>query len=726
MTTANRIETEPTRSHLAPLIRTSKIQSRHLERLAVVYIRQSTLHQVSHNTESQCLQYGLEQRVQQLGWPPERIEMIDEDLATSATTVEGRPGFQRLVAEVGLDHVGILVGIELSRLARSCKDWYQLLEICALFGTLIADLDGIYDPMDYNDRLLLGLKGTMNEAELHVLKQRMHQAKLNKARRGALIEGVPIGYLRRPSGEVGLDPDEQVQGVVRLIFQKFSQYRTLNGVLQFLAAHNIQIGVRLRTGPDKGDLVWRRPNRHTLSNLLHHPIYAGAYTFGRRQVDPRRKQAGRPATGRVVLPPEKWSVLIQDFFPSYISWEQYLANQEQLEANHNQAAQRGAVRQGPSILAGLIVCGRCQGRMAVRYSGSEKRLSYICDGQYTNYGGQRCQSLSGKALNRLVSQQVLEVLEPASLELSLRAAETLEQERKQLAQLFEQRLERARYEAERAARQYRLVEPENRLVARQLERDWEQKLLAEQKLQQESDRFRAQQPRTLTEKQRAEIRQLASSIPALWQAPSTTEAERKTIVRQLVEKVVVQVIGTSEQVQVQIHWAGGYRTEDSLSRPVARWEQLSQYAKLKARLQQLIQRGLSSGQIAQQLNTEGWKPPKRADQFRAPMVRALLNRLGLGTVHRAPAYCKPKLKKNEWWLPELAERLEMPSVTLQHWIYRGWVQARQVDGKQGRWAVWTDAKELKRLEQLRGFPPGYWSRKHWFKTIAEKESYEKT
>jgi DNA invertase Pin-like site-specific DNA recombinase len=719
MTTENNIETESARSELVAPILTGKVQSRHLERLAIIYIRQSTLRQVNHNTESTSLQYGLKQRVQQLGWPPERVEVIDEDLATSATTVEGRPGFQRLVAEVGMDHVGIILGLELSRLARSCKDWYQLLELCALFGSLIADLDGIYDPGEYNDRLLLGLKGTMSEAELHMLKQRMHQAKLNKARRGELVEGVPIGYMRRPSGEVVLDPDEQVQSVVRLIFEKFGDYGTINGVLQYLAAHQIQIGVRLRGGPDKGELAWRRPNRSTLSNLLHHPIYAGAYTYGRRQVDPRRKQAGRPKTGRVVMPPEQWLVLIPEFFPRYISWEHYLANQRQLEANQNRAAQRGAVRHGPSILAGLLVCGRCQRRMSVRYNGSDQHLSYVCARHYTDYGGKPCQSLSGQALNQFVSQQVLEVLEPASLELSLRAAEQIEQERQQLERLFEQRLERAHYEAARAARQYRLVEPEHRLVARQLERDWEHKLLTEKRLREEYDRFRAQQPRVLTERERSEIRQLATSIPALWHAPRTTNAERKTIVRQLVEKILVQVIGTSEQVEVHIHWVGGHHSQHVSIRPVARWEQMSQYAKLKARLEHLLRGGRTSGQIAQQLNAEGWKPPKRASLFKAPMVRHLLVRLGLCTVHRAPAECQPKLKTNEWWLPDLAERLRMPPVTLHHWIYRKWVQARQLDGSQGRWVIWADAKELGRLERLRNRPHSEWSRKHWFNPREE-------
>jgi hypothetical protein len=453
--------------------------------------------------------------------------------------------------------------------------------------------------------------------------------------------------------------------------------------------------------------------------MLHHPIYAGAYTFGRRQTDPRRKQPGRPSTGKIVMPREKWLVLIQDFFPRYISWEQYLANQQRIAANQNRAVQSGAIRKGSALLAGLVVCGRCHCRMKVRYSGTGNHLSYICTRPYSDYGQKHCQSLSGNALNEFVSQQVLRALQPAALELSLRAAQAIEQERKQLERLFEQRLERARYEAERAARQYRLAEPEHRLVTRQLEQDWEQKLQAERVLQEEHNRFRAQQPRMLQEKEREEIRKLSHSIPALWHASTTTDVERKTIVRQVIEKVVVHIVGHSEQVRIQIHWAGGHQSEHTMMRPVACWEQMSQYDKLKRWLQQLIKKGLTSTEIAEHLDRAGWRPPKGRAPVTAETVRRLLVRMGLCSVHRARAYCQPELRKNEWWVPDLAKRLRMPTVTLQSWIARGWVRARQLDGKQGRWIVWADAKELKELEQRRTCPPGGWSRKPWAK---EKEA----
>ena len=277
-----------------------KVQPWHWERLAVVYVRQSTLQQVLDHQESTRLQYGLTERAVELGWAEAQVLVIDDDLGKSGTSVAGRPGFQRLVAEVSLDRVGLILGVEMSRLARSCADWYQLLEVCALFGTLLADVDGVYDPTQFNDRLLLGLKGTMSEAELHIMQQRLRQGLLAKARRGELALVPPLGYVRRSDGTLVLDPDEQVQQVVRLIFRTFAELGTVNAVLRYLVAHQIQIGLRESTGPTRGEVVWRRPNRVTLQNLLKHPLYAGAYVYGRRRVDPRRKQAGRPETGRRV------------------------------------------------------------------------------------------------------------------------------------------------------------------------------------------------------------------------------------------------------------------------------------------------------------------------------------------------------------------------------------------------------------------------------------------
>ncbi len=524
---------------LSSLGPTSKISSWHLERLAVVYVRQSTAQQVRVHTESTRLQYGLVSRAQAYGWASERIVVIDDDLGKSGTTSVGRAGFERLVTEVSLGHVGLILGLEMSRLARSNVDWHRLLEVCALFGTLIADLDGLYDPALYNDRLLLGLKGTMSEAELHLLKQRLYQGCLSKARRGALTFALPSGYIWDADGAIQFDPDEQVQAVVRLIFAQFEELGTLGGLLRYLARHDIRLGVRVREGPGKGQLVWRRPNRATLQNLLKHPLYAGAYVYGRRQIDRRRYQSDHPQSGRVVMSRSDWHALLPDRCPAYLAWEQYERNVARLAANRNRASTLRAVRQGAALLAGLVVCGRCGNRLGVHYQHSHGRstpFTYDCVAQRNGYGEPLCQHVAGPCLDDFVTAHVLAALAPASLELSLATAEQVEQERAAVTQLWDQRRERAAYETDRVARQYQVVEPENRLVARTLERAWEEKLQAQQALEEEYHRFLQQQPRMLTAEERAAIRQLATDIPALWNASTTTNTDRKDILRQVVER----------------------------------------------------------------------------------------------------------------------------------------------------------------------------------------------
>jgi DNA invertase Pin-like site-specific DNA recombinase len=690
--------------------RHEKIQGRHLERWAVVYVRQSTLQQVRQHQESGRLQYGLKERAVQLGWSSQHVIVIDEDQGQTGTTAEGRQGFQRLVAEVGLDHVGIILGIEMSRLARCGRDWHHLLEICALFGTLLGDADGIYDPNEYNDRLVLGLKGTMSEAELHILKQRMLAGKRAKARRGELGMSVPIGYVRRPSGEVIKDPDEEAQFVTGLVFETFERCRTIDGVLRYLVQHDIRMPVRVHCGPEKGTLRWSRPNRQTLQNMLHNPIYAGAYVYGRRPTDPRRKKAGRPATGRLVATPEEWEVCLKDRLPAYITWPHYERNLRQLAANRTQAL--GVVRNGPSLLAGVLTCGRCGKRMTTHYSDNGRGLRYACTRLRTDYGGPHCQSLSGKPLDELVTALVFKALQPAALKLSLNVAEEIEAERAQLLKHWEQRLERSRYEVERAFRQYNAVEPENRLVARQLERHWEEALHAEAQVKVEYERFVSHQPLPLSAEERATIWRFSENIPALWYAPTTTASERQAIVRLLIERVTVSVQGDTEQVAVEVHWTGGHQSQATLIRPVARMEQLRDYPELLKRVAALFDEHKTPGEIARMLNEEGWRPPKRRDTFNGPMVRTLLSRQGLRRVNTQRRSEELAKRADEWRMDELAHALQMPEPTLYSWIRKGRVRARlQPHGTRSFWLIWADDAELERLRTLRNQPrPHRWSK----------------
>ncbi len=688
--------THPPARSAATEPRSEKILPWHTNRLAVVYVRQSTAQQVLDHQESTRLQYGLTRRAEALGWAPDRIVVIDDDLGKSGTSIEGRGGFQRLVSEVSLDHVGSIFGIEMSRLARSNADWHRLLDRCALFRTLIADLDGIDDPVQYNDRLLLGLKGTMSEAEVHILKQRMHQGRLSKARRGALTFALPIGYVWQSPGAVGFDPDEQVQAVVRLIFRTFDELGTRGGVLRYLAQHDIRLGVRVREGQGKGALVWRRPNRMTLQLLLKHPLYAGAYVYGRRQIDPRRYQPSRPRTGRVVCAPDEWLVLLRDRVPAYISWEQYEANQARLAANRARAETMGATRDGAALLAGLVVCGRCGYHMGVHYSGAVRRHTDQCTVRRSCYGGPLCQHLPGACLDDFVSAPVLAALEPVALDLSLAAIERMEQERADLQRLWQQRVERARYDADRAARQYYAVEPENRLVVRTLERAWEEKLAALERLEEEHHRFLRQQPRLLTAGEREAIRQLAADIPALWAAPDTTSRERKEIIRQVVDRVVVQAEGTSEQVQVRIVWVGGGQTDGVVRRSVAQLARLRGYPQLCQRVADLTRRQLSAPAIAQQLEEEGYTSARVGNRLGAAGVRTIQERLDLRG-RRVRPHSRNGLGPQEWWVSELVSQCGVARSTIHHWLQQGWLRARREEAPQRRWIIWADAAEVERL-----------------------------
>lgn len=681
-------------------LRSPKLRAWHLDRSAFVYVRQSTPQQVNDHQESTARQYALADRAITLGWTRDRITTIDDDLGKSGQSIEGRPGFQRLLAEVALDHVGLILGLEMSRLARSNRDWHQLLELCARFRVLLADAEAIYDPSDHNDRLLLGLHGMMSEAELHVLKERMYQGKLNKARRGALMGIPPIGYVRLVSGEWAIDPDEQVQAAVRLIFDQFDRESTLHGLLRYLVHHGVKIPVRPAGGPNRGELEWRRPNRATLSNLLHHPSYAGAYRFGHRPTDPRRKQPGRPTTGKLIRRPEECLVLIRDRLPAYITWDRFESNQERLEANRTRHDRPGAPRQGASLLAGLLRCGRCGQRMCVRYSGAKNRHSYNCSRTTSSYGDPLCQSLSGPVLDELIAGRVLAAVEPAALEASLAAVAGVERERAELARHWQLRRERAAHEVDRAARQYQACEPENRMVGRELERRWEESLKSQRQLEEEYERWRRTAPGRLSGDDEQAIRSLAGDLPAVWRAATTTPAERQRIAQLLIEQVKVSVDKASERVDVELHWIGGLAESHILSRPVKRYDLQASYPQLLAKLGACCGEGLSVAEIAERLNREGFRPPKRAERFNRGMVRRLLWQLDL--VRREPHGSLATLSGDEYRVGSLARRLEISRDTVRRWLKAGWLTSSR--DASGHHVIWADASELERLRELHELP----------------------
>jgi DNA invertase Pin-like site-specific DNA recombinase len=680
-----------------------RICRRHRDRLAIVYIRQSTVQQVERHQESTRLQYALVDRAFQFGWAREMIIVVDDDLGRSGATIEGRLGFQRLVAEVGLGHVGLVLGVEMSRLARSCRDWHQLLEICALFDTLIADTDGVYDPANFNDRLLLGLKGTMSEAELHILKARMLEGRRAKARRGELGKPVPMGYVRRPSGEVAFDPDEQAQETIRLIFALFQRFRTVGKVLRYLTQHDIRMPVRTRGGPSKGELEWHRANRASLHNLIGNPIYAGVYVYGLRPIDRRRQKPGRPGTGRRPPRPDEAEVFLRDRVPAYITWEQFQSNQEQIRSNRPN--QRGPIRAGTALLSGLLICGECGLRMSATYNNDGHAARYICAGMHTTYDEPFCQSLKAAPVDAQVTQLVLQALEPAAIEASLAVASDLEAERAALDRQWRQRLERAQYDVDQARRRYASVEPENRLVARTLEQDWETALSAQARLAVEYERFQRHRPQAPSPAELAMIRNLTNNLPALWKASTTTQEERQSIVRLLLERVIIKVIDKTEQVRLECHWQGGNRTTHQLIRPVARMKALSTYTGLLARAREFHQAGHDRGAIAALLNQEGWRPPKRRDTFNAPMISRLLIKAGAAEPQRRRRRTLTDRKPDEWTIRELAEVIGMPQATLYSWVQKGRLRSRLVTvGSGGAKLIMADEETIANLKAIRATP----------------------
>jgi len=685
-------EAEPT-ARRTPF-RSAKIHERHVERLAIVYVRQSSPQQVLEHRESRERQYALADYAAGLGWPHERVLLIDEDQGHSGKSAADRAGFHRLLAEVTMDHVGLVLGLEMSRLARSNKDWHHLLEVCAVFGTLLADQDGVYDPRDSNDRLLLGLKGTMSEFELVTMRNRLERGKLNKAERGELFLAVPAGYVKLPGGEVVQDPDEQVRAVLALVFDKFDELGSIYAVFHYLIRNGIRLGGRVRGGPQRGQVEWRRPSLPTLWQLLRHPIYAGAYAFGRRPLDPKRRGPGCKAAKRW-LPLEEWKVLKRDVLPAYINWERYLANLRRLGQNRLGPESVGTARRGTALLSGLIVCGTCGLRLQTSYRHVGNAF-YGCTRHLTRGTEQTCYGVKASVVDDVVGAQVLRALEPAALELSLQATQDIQKERERLAQHWQQQLQRAQYEVERTRRQYDAVEPENRLVARTLEQRWEESLRQQQQLQEDHDRFVREQPPALTAAERARVLSLAADLPALWQAPGTTPADRKEVVRCLVERVVVQVRPDSNHVGVTIHWHGGLTTEHQVVRPVRRYEQMDDFAALMSRLEELRAAGHSAAAIAEKLNEEGFSPPKRCGPFFAELVRQLLSRRGLANEKTYADQLTPQ----EWWLADLGRALGVTVSKLRDWMLRGWLHGRQTPA-QGLWIAWADRDELKRLRKLK-------------------------
>jgi DNA invertase Pin-like site-specific DNA recombinase len=551
----------------------SKLRADHLERDAWIYVRQSSLAQVRTHTASTARQYDLVQRALALGWPREHIHVVDQDQGHSGASVAGRDGFQALVAEVGLGHAGAVLSLEVSRLARSCSDWYRLLELCALAETLVIDEEGVYDPGQYNDRLLLGFKGTMSEAELHWLHQRLLGGKLEKARHGQLRMRLPTGLVYDAAGQVVLDPDEEVQAAIRLVFTLFEQRGSALAVVQHFVQHHLRCPTRAWGGSHDGELIWQ-PLRHgRVLAILHDPAFAGAYVYGRThtRTQPLPGEAPRVKGRTRQVRLEEWPIVLQEAHPGYLTWEHFRRNQQQLDDNRTfrHEERRGAVREGAALLQGIVLCGRCGRRMTVRYLEDGKTPCYVCCQVHKQDAGKTCQHLRGDDLDAAVAGAFLEAMQPAQLAVSLATLEEVEAQARQVDHQWQLRLERARYQADLAQRRFLRVEPEDRLVARSLERDWEAKLAEVGRLEREYAALPPPAALRVSAEERERIVALARDLPAVWQAPTTTPAERKQLLRFLMKDVALT--RRAATVAIGIRWQTDAVTtlEAPLRRPSA-------------------------------------------------------------------------------------------------------------------------------------------------------------
>jgi DNA invertase Pin-like site-specific DNA recombinase len=532
-----------------------KITTAHLSRLAYLYVRQSTLRQVFENTESTKRQYALRDRAAALGWPLDRIVVIDSDLGQSGASGTDREGFQRLVSEVGLGRVGIVLGLEVSRLARNSTDWHRLLELCAMSDTLILDEDGLYDPAHFNDRLLLGLKGTMSEAELHVLKARLRGGILSRARRGELKQMVPVGFVHDVQDRVILDPDVQVQASVRLFFDTFRRTGSCLAVVKEFHAKDLLFPRRLRSGAHKGELVWAELLHCRARQIIHNPRYAGAFVFGRTKH--RRLPSGKYSSRQV--PSEEW-ILIRDVHPGYVFWEEYLSNLQRVKGNSlawSTERHRGPAREGAALLQGLVICSACGERMSVRYHSHHNTEvpTYWC-GRRPMHRGEigLCQTIHGGALDAAIGDIVIEAMTPLAIEVALSVQQELASRQQEADRLRRQHVERAKYEAELAQRRFLKVDPDNRLVADALEADWNAKLRALAAAQEAYEKAAAADVGAVNDAERAELMCLATDFPRLWRDPRTQMKEKKRMLRLLIEDVTLT---KGDTVHMDIRFVGG-------------------------------------------------------------------------------------------------------------------------------------------------------------------------
>ena len=647
-----------------------KVTASHLKRDAYLYIRQSTVRQVFENQESTKRQYALRQKAVALGWDTERVVVIDNDLGQSGAQSVDRQGFQRLVGDVGMCRAGIVMGLEVSRLARNSSDWHRLLEICALTDTLILDEDGIYDPAHFNDRLLLGLKGTMSEAELHVLHARLRGGFLNKARRGELCLPLPVGLVYDVHGRTVLDPDRQVQDCLRLFFTTFQRTGSACATVRYFREQGLKFPYRGSKGFHTETLAWIDLVHSRALQTLHNPRYAGAYVFGRTRT--HKQVSGGTSHERV--PQEQWQVLLQEAHPGYISWQEYECNRKRLCENAQMLAseRRSPPREGSALLQGLVLCGRCGDRMTVRYLSRKGDLVpvYVCQRDGIEHAERVCQYILGANIDAAIGRLLLDTLTPMALEVALAVQQELQTRYEEVDRAHRQQVERARFEAELAKRRYMRVDPDNRLVADSLEAEWNEKLRIVNQAQEEYERKRQATQMELNEQQKAEIAALANDFPRLWNSPLTPQRERKRMVRLLIEDVT---LCDDEEVSVHVRFKGGTVTSLNLPRPKTAAELYTTSPEVVAAIDRLLDEHTDL-EIAQILNKQGMLTGK-GHEFDVAAVQRVRCGNGLKNLFERLR------EKGMLTTQELAEKLQVSAHTIKDWNNHGLLHGHHYNDK---------------------------------------------
>lgn len=664
-----------------PQITNPKITPAHLQKKAYVYIRQSTLSQVLHHQESTQRQYALREKALSLGWRESQLCILDRDLGQSGANSQNRADFKTLLADVSLGEVGAVLALEASRLARSNIDWHRLIELCSLTGTLLLDEDGCYDPADFNDSLLLGLKGTMSAAELHFLRGRLQGGKRNKAQRGQLRFPLPVG-LCWDDDRIVLDPDCEIQGVLRLVFRFFHQSGSAYGVAHQFAQQGLKFPKRAYGGAWDGRLLWGHLSDHRALNILKNPAYAGVYAFGRYRCVKHILQDGQIRERVRQMPRDSWLVEIQNHHPGYLSWEEYMQNQEQLERNRThrpETALSGPAREGLALLHGLLICGHCGRRLTVRYRGNGGIYpTYECNWLKRQGSAKRsCLTLPCPVLDSAVTTRVLEVVTAGNLELALASQEELEQRDQSITRQWRMRLERAQYEVDLAQRRYEQVDPANRLVASSLEGRWNEALLRADEIRRQMTEFQSRQTRTFTLDQREQILALAADFPRLWKAQTSSAKDRKRMLRLLLKDITVERPDGSRQAVLHVRWSGGACEDINVQMPAKIADRLRYPIERVQQIRELAAHSRDH-EIADQLNKAGCLGA-HGNAFTAKMIAWIRHK------HRIPAP-NPR-RPGELTVPEVAERFRVSQHVVYYWIERGLLPARQECPNQPYWIM---------------------------------------